>query len=137
MIIVKDISDLKGLRLAATIGFFDGVHGGHRFLIDELKKIARQNGLPSAIITFEVPPRKVLHKEIDLKLLNTFEEKTQRLEETGVDYCIVLDFTPQLAHLTAKEFIEDILKNVWAWRFFLSAMTTVLGEIASKASKSM
>lgn len=109
MIIVRDISDLEDVRLAATIGFFDGVHAGHRFLIDELKKISHQYNLPSAVITFEEPPRKVLNKEYNFRSLNTFNEKMEALDKTGIDYCIVLQFTPELSRLTAKEFISTIL----------------------------
>ena len=57
MIVVRDTETLKGKRLVATIGFFDGVHLGHRFLIHELKQVAEAAGLPSAVITFpEHPP---------------------------------------------------------------------------------
>jgi riboflavin kinase/FMN adenylyltransferase len=111
MKIVRDITELEGVRLAATIGFFDGVHGGHRFLIDELKRISMLYGLKSAIVTFEVPPRIVLNKDNGLKLLNTFEEKISHLSESGVDYCVVLDFTPQLANLTARQFIQNVLND--------------------------
>ena len=61
--------------MAATIGFFDGVHLGHRFLIDQLKKVAAEKGLPSAVITFRIHPRAVLHADYQPKLLNTWEEK--------------------------------------------------------------
>ena len=61
MIVVRDTETLKGKRLVATIGFFDGVHLGHRFLIHELKQVAEAAGLPSAVITFPEHPRAVLH----------------------------------------------------------------------------
>ena len=93
MIVVRDFDRLKGKELVATIGFFDGVHLGHRFLIDEMKEIAKARNLPSAVITFPEHPRAVLHADYQPKLLNSFEEKLQQLETTGVDYCIVLDFT--------------------------------------------
>lgn len=111
MIVVKDTEILKGEKLAATIGFFDGVHAGHQFLIDELKEMARQRNLPSAVITFPEHPRVVLHSDYQPKLLNSFEEKLMHLGATGIDYCIVLDFTPQLSQLTACEFITDILSE--------------------------
>ena len=57
MIVVRDTETLKGKRLVATIGFFDGVHLGHRFLIHELKQVAEAAGLPSAVITFPEHPR--------------------------------------------------------------------------------
>lgn len=109
MIVIRDTELLKGKRLAATIGFFDGVHLGHRFLIDELKEVAQARGLPSAVITFPEHPRAVLHSDYQPKLLNSFEEKLELLASTGIDYCIVLDFTVELSRLTAREFISDIL----------------------------
>lgn len=95
--------------LAATIGFFDGVHLGHRFLIDQLKKVADERGLPSAVITFRTHPRAVLHADYQPKLLNTWEEKLAQLATTGVDYCLVLDFTLELSRFSAAEFITNIL----------------------------
>ena len=109
MIVIRDTDLLKGKRLVATIGFFDGVHLGHRFLIDELKGIARAKNQPSAVITFPEHPRAVLHSDYQPKLLNSFEEKLEQLATTGVDYCIVLDFTIELSRLTAQEFITSIL----------------------------
>lgn len=109
MIVVKDTELLKGKELVATIGFFDGVHRGHRFLIGELKEVARQRNLPSAVITFPEHPRAVLHSDYQPKLLNSFEEKLEHLASTGIDYCVMLDFTVELSCLTAREFITSVL----------------------------
>lgn len=111
MIVIRDTELLKGKRLAATIGFFDGVHLGHRFLINELKEVAQARHLPSAVITFPEHPRAVLQSDYQPKLLNSFEEKLDLLASTGVDYCIVLDFTVELSRLTAQEFISNILAD--------------------------
>lgn len=111
MIVVRDTELLKGKKLAATIGFFDGVHLGHRFLINELKEVAQARDLPSAVITFPEHPRAVLHSDYQPKLLNSFEEKLEQLASTGIDYCIVLDFTVELSHLTAREFISNVLAD--------------------------
>ena len=75
MIVVRDIEKWSGNGLVATIGFFDGVHRGHRFLIDEMRKVAQSRGLPSAVITFPKHPRAVLHADYQPKLLNAFDEK--------------------------------------------------------------
>lgn len=109
MIVTKDTKALEGKELAATIGFFDGVHRGHRFLIEELKQIGVARGLPTAIITFPNHPRAVVHPDFHPQLLNSFEEKLELLAETGVDYCIVLDFTLELSYLSARSFITDVL----------------------------
>lgn len=95
----------------ATIGFFDGVHMGHRFLIDQVKAVAEGQGLRSALITFTDHPRKVMQKDYQPQLLSTPKEKAELLATTGADYCIMLPFTPEIANLTAKEFMEQVLKE--------------------------
>lgn len=102
---------MKHEPLVATIGFFDGVHTGHRFLIDQMKDTAEEKHLPSAVITFRVHPRRVLNTEYQPALLCGYDEKIKRLSETGIDYCIVLDFNPEMSALSAKEFIQDILRE--------------------------
>jgi riboflavin kinase/FMN adenylyltransferase len=93
----------------ATVGFFDGVHAGHRFLIDELKAIAKAQNKKSVVITFATHPRKVLDAAFKPELLNALSEKIALLESTGIDSCIVLDFTPEMAKLSAYEFIKTVL----------------------------
>lgn len=111
MIVINDIQTIPPQGLAATIGFFDGVHLGHRFLIDELKRTAAARNLPSAVITFPEHPRTVLHSDYQPRLLNSFEEKIDLLGGTGIDYCIVLPFTPELSRLPAQAFIEDVVSR--------------------------
>lgn len=109
MIVCRSTDIVKEKGLAATIGFFDGVHLGHRFLIEELKQVARARKLASAVITFAEHPRAVLQSDYQPKLLNSFDEKMEHLASTGVDYCILLDFTPELALLSAHDFIRNLL----------------------------
>lgn len=97
--------------MVATIGFFDGVHTGHRFLIDQVKIEAEKRGLASAVITFPVHPRKVLHEDYHPALLCSYDEKVERLMSTGINYCLSLDFTREMSRLTAREFMVGILKN--------------------------
>ncbi len=109
-----DLSVEKGidtLSFVATVGFFDGVHIGHRHLIDQVKKEAGKRGLPSAVITFPVHPRKVLQTDYQPALLCGFEEKIELLGATGIDYCISLPFTLELSHLSARQFMQKILKE--------------------------
>ena len=103
------MTNVVNKKHAATVGFFDGVHTGHRFLIAELKKEAAKRGLKSMVITFKVHPRKVLHAAYLPQLLTTAEEKQEQLKSTGVDEVVELDFTVEMAQLTAAEFIEQIL----------------------------
>ncbi len=104
----KRITDLS---FVATVGFFDGVHIGHRHLIDQVKREAERHRLPSAVITFPVHPRKVLQKDYQPALLCGFDEKIEQLATTGIDYCISLPFTVELSQLSAKEFMQKILKE--------------------------
>jgi len=103
--------DIKTNSCVATVGFFDGVHAGHRFLIDELKALAKSQQKQSLVITFSTLPRKVLDDSYKPELLNTLIEKMVQLQSTGVDRCIVLDFTPEMAKLSAYEFIKTILSE--------------------------
>ena len=90
----------------ATIGFFDGVHLGHRFLIQQVKVAATQTGWQSSIITFPVHPRQVIQSEFQPQLLSSPEEKIELLASTGVNHCILLPFTRELSMLTAWEFMQ-------------------------------
>ena len=90
----------------ATIGFFDGVHLGHRFLIQQVKVAATHTGWQSSIITFPVHPRQVIQSEFQPQLLSSPEEKIELLASTGVDNCILLPFTRELSQLTAYEFMQ-------------------------------
>jgi len=109
MILIKDKKEIPHKQFVATIGFFDGVHVGHRFLIEEMIYISRKEGIPSAVITFPIHPRAVLHSDYQPKLLNSLEEKLEHLATTGIDYCIMLDFTVELANLSAREFMIFVL----------------------------
>lgn len=97
--------------LVATMGFFDGVHLGHRHLINQVVGEAKRLGQESAVITFPVHPRKVLDKTYKPPLLCGFDEKLEQLATTDIDYCIVLDFTLDISQMCAKEFIHKILKE--------------------------
>ena len=112
MKIVLDIEQQREVApKAVTVGFFDGVHAGHRFLIGELCRIAREKGLPSAIVTFDRHPRKTLGSDNCPPLITTKEEKIEAFETLGVDYCYFLHFTKDMAALPAKEFMRDVLKK--------------------------
>ena len=97
--------------LVATIGFFDGVHTGHRHLINQLVGLAKEKDQDSAVITFPIHPRLVLQSDYVPALLCGYEEKLSRLAQTDVNYCIPIDFTTELSQQSAKEFIQKILKE--------------------------
>ena len=96
-------------RFAATIGFFDGVHQGHRFLLGQLQEAAAARGLKSLVVTFDRHPREVVQSGWRPQLLTTLDEKTELLWQTGVDQVVVLPFDESLAALTARQFMSDVL----------------------------
>ncbi|MBE7640858.1 MULTISPECIES: bifunctional riboflavin kinase/FAD synthetase [Salegentibacter] len=98
-------------QTVVTIGTFDGVHAGHQQIIKRLVDAAKIENLESVIFTFFPHPRMVLQKESGLKLINTIEERTEILEDTGIDHLVVHPFTQQFSRLTAQEFVRDILVN--------------------------
>ena len=93
----------------ATIGFFDGVHRGHQFLISHVVETAREEGRQSMIITFDQHPREVLHADYQPRLLTPLQEKLYLLERTGVDVVAVLHFDAALSQLSARDFMHDLL----------------------------
>ena len=111
MKIIYDLDSWNEEAIVATIGFFDGVHSGHRFLLTEMRKLAAERHLPSAVVTFASHPRITLQSDYQPKLLNSFEEKMEHLSMAGVDYIIVIDFSAALASLSARDFIKDILSE--------------------------
>ena len=97
--------------MIATTGFFDGVHSGHRLVIDRLVSAARERGDKSLVVTFWPHPRAVLQDGArELRLLTTLEEKKSLLQGLGVDRVEVLDFSRRFASLTAEQYLRDVLQ---------------------------
>ncbi|WP_430410486.1 bifunctional riboflavin kinase/FAD synthetase [Kordia sp.] len=92
---------------AITIGTFDGVHVGHRKIIENL--IEKSDGLSTMLLTFFPHPRMVLQQDTGIKLINTIEERIQLLNKTGLDNLIVYPFSKEFSRLTAKDFVRDLL----------------------------
>lgn len=101
----------KRLQFAATIGFFDGVHRGHRFLLECLLKEARKRNMRSMAVTFDKHPRQVVQSSYVPQLLTTLDDKLRLLATTGIDTVAVLHFTPEMAEMSAPYFMSGILKK--------------------------
>jgi len=96
-----------------TIGSFDGVHKGHQKVLKQLKDISKQNHTQSVVITFSPHPRIFFHPENnDFKLLNTDFEKSQLLENQGIDYLIIQPFDKKFAEQTPVSFIQKLVENL-------------------------
>jgi len=99
------------MAVVAT-GFFDGVHLGHRLVIDTLLRAARSRGEQSVVVTFWPHPRTVLQKDArELRLLSSLQEKRDMLGKLGVDCVEVVDFSKEFRSLTAEEYLRDWVKG--------------------------
>ena len=108
------LSNLFEIKLSkstiATIGTFDGIHIGHQKILNSLARFAKENSLKSVVITFDPHPRKVINKKNSIELINTIEEKKEKLKTLGFDYLIVQKFDEKFSETEANKFVE-ILKN--------------------------
>ena len=95
----------------ATIGVFDGVHAGHQLLIRMVRDEARRSGLCPMVITFDRQPRQVLDPSFQPQVLTTLEEKEAIVSGLGIDTMVVLPFTKELAALTARDFMQQVLRQ--------------------------
>jgi riboflavin kinase/FMN adenylyltransferase len=97
-------------KTIVTIGTFDGVHFGHKYIIEHLNKIAEREGGQSVLLTFDPHPRHVLYEDQhDLKLLNTLEEKKNQLEELELKNFVVQNFTKEFSRMKYVHFVRDVL----------------------------
>lgn len=95
-----------------TTGTFDGVHFGHRKIIDRLSEVARKCDGETVLLTFSPHPRMVLFPDDHgLKLLNSLDEKKRYLEEAGIQHLIVHPFTKEFSRITSINFVRDVLVN--------------------------
>ena len=113
MKIFNDFNSIESIpNPVLTIGTFDGVHVGHQKIIEQLNEEAKKIGGESVLFTFYPHPRMVLSpKNHGLKLIQTQEEKLDKLAKMGLQNCIVYPFTKDFSELTALEFVRDFLVN--------------------------
>jgi len=107
---------------AVTIGAYDGVHLGHRHLIERLRDMARQRGLSSAVVTFDRHPATVVRPESAPRLLTDLDQKLELLEGTGVDRTMVVPFDVARAEESAEDFVQEVLVDA------LGTRLVVVGE---------
>lgn len=113
MKIISNLLEIKGTgetpRLGVTMGNFDGVHLGHRQLLNKIKKDCEGRDLRFALVTFIPHPQKILQPEKERFLINGYEKRRQLLAEVGVDYLVEMKFTRDFSTLSAEEFVNTHL----------------------------
>lgn len=99
------------MKYAATIGFFDGVHRGHRQVIRRLQTIANDNELQTMVITFGNHPLEVVRPGYEPQLLIDIDEKVRRIKACGVDKVVVLQFNKEMMQQSAHDFMQKLLRD--------------------------
>jgi riboflavin kinase/FMN adenylyltransferase len=102
-----------GSQTVVTIGTFDGVHLGHRKILEQITKSAQELNCESLVLTFFPHPRMVLQEDTEMKQLNTLQEKIELLDNLGVDNLVVHPFDKEFSRLTAEEFVREVLIDVF------------------------
>lgn len=121
------MTDTRKIGFAATIGMFDGVHSGHRFVLRQLAEQAQQHHLQPLVITFDRSPRQE-------KVLTPLTEKLRLIREAGIDHVEVLHFTPQLKALSARQFMEQELRGRLGVRLLLTGYDNHFGHRPAPSS---
>jgi riboflavin kinase / FMN adenylyltransferase len=105
-----------------TVGNFDGVHLGHRYVLDQARRVASEDGVPVVAVTFDPHPMRVLLPERAPATLTTIDRRAELLDAAGADRVLVLPFTRELASWTPEEFVGRVLVDA------LRAQAVVVGE---------
>src|SRR5690606_20528732 len=110
MSIFTDIAQLPDFRdTMLTIGTFDGVHLGHRVILDKLVRHAQAENRESVLITFEPHPRKLLFPDQPLQLLTPLDKKLELITAAGIQHIVVVPFTREFAAMDARAYVTDFL----------------------------
>ncbi|MCF8372135.1 MAG: bifunctional riboflavin kinase/FAD synthetase [Bacteroidales bacterium] len=129
MKVYHNIEDFSTPIPIVTMGMFDGVHLGHKIILDRLKELSDEKNGESVVITFWPHPRLVLKNgNGNLRYLSTIDEKLLLLEEAGVKHTIILPFTADLSQKTASEFIEEILVKKVGIKYLIAGFDHHFGK---------
>ena len=104
---INDFQSTK--KTILTLGTFDGVHIGHKKILERITQNTENGKYESLVLTFFPHPRMVLQEKSEIKLLNTISEKTKLLEATGIENLVIHPFNESFSRLTAEEFVHSIL----------------------------
>ena len=137
--IYRDLAEAPGDfgPCAMTIGNFDGVHRGHREIMQRVRAIAREHGWKAAVLTFDPHPSKLVSPDRAPRLLTTPEERARLILEQGIDEVLILPFTLEIARLNPEEFIHRILVNKLKARAVLVGDNFRFGNRAAGDARTM
>jgi riboflavin kinase / FMN adenylyltransferase len=108
MNIFNDISHIdKDSSTIITVGTFDGLHVGHRNIMEKVVEEAQSKNGRSIVITFEPHPRSVVSKDFEVKLLTTLDEKIDLIDKAGIENLLIINFTKEFSQLSAEQFIKN------------------------------
>lgn len=113
MLIIRDFKEINhDIKSAVTIGTFDGIHLGHRKIIDKLISVSRNNVERSIVITFEPHPQIILKNRVhEIKILSTLDEKLEIFKKLGIDIAYVINFNIEFSKTSAEDFYLKYLIN--------------------------
>ena len=111
MEIIHSLESLNPLRGSVlTLGSYDGIHRGHREILSSVVHHARARGIPSVLVTFDPHPRHVLEKDREiLPMLMSVDEKLEIIEEIGLEYIYIINFTEKFSNTSASDFLEKVI----------------------------
>lgn len=108
LVYLKDVK--RNTKTVLTVGTFDGVHAGHRVLLDTVLEKARRKNARSVIVTFDPHPREIINPgSTGIKLLSTLQERCELLADLGIDEMVVIPFDRDFSLLTSEEFVRDVI----------------------------
>lgn len=128
MKIWTDITAFSAKNPVLTIGSFDGVHLGHKQILNQLKELAKGVQGESVLLTFSPHPASVLHPERPFVLLTTLDEKIELLRNYGIDHLVIIHFTKEFSQLPYDEFVESFLKKKIGIHTFLVGYDNRIGK---------
>jgi len=123
-----------GIKTVATLGTFDGVHIGHRHILNRVINRAEQTGIKAVVLTFDRHPVSIIKPDFSPKLLTTLDEKLVIFEKTGIDITFVLTFTKHIADMTADQFIKEYLIDCLGMNCFIVGYDHGLGKDRAASS---
>lgn len=111
-----------------TMGSFDGVHRGHRLLLEHVCKVARESGGESVVLTFDPHPREIIHPDLVHRKLSTLREKLFLLSQTQVDHVVVINFTKEFSQTSSVDFVQQYLISKLNTRIMITGQGHFFGK---------